>query len=57
MRAKNAEQIFLTAGMFGLGASVQVARLRRLGGRPMVLGLASWVLVAGAALLAAIAIT
>ncbi len=57
LRAKNAEQIFLTAGMFGLGASVQVARLRRLGGRPMVLGLASWVLVAGAALLAAIAIT
>ena len=57
LRAKNAEQIFLTAGMFGLGASVQVARLRRLGGRPMVLGLVSWVLVAGAAFVAAVAIT
>jgi uncharacterized integral membrane protein (TIGR00698 family) len=57
LRAKNAEQIFLTAGMFGLGASVQVSRLRRLGGRPMVLGLVSWVLVAGAAFVAAVAIT
>jgi uncharacterized integral membrane protein (TIGR00698 family) len=55
--AKDFEQIFLTAGMFGLGAGVVISRLRRLGGRPMVLGLVSWVLVAGAALIAAIAIT
>jgi len=55
--AKDAEQIFLTAGMFGLGAGVVISRLRRLGGRPMVLGLVSWVLVAGAALVAAVVIT
>ncbi len=57
LRAKDAEQIFLTAGMFGLGASVLVSRLRRLGGRPMILGLVSWGLVGGAALIAAVAIT
>jgi uncharacterized integral membrane protein (TIGR00698 family) len=55
--AKDAEQIFLTAGMFGLGAGIDLGRLRRLGGRPLVLGMVSWVLVAGAALVAAIAIT
>lgn len=55
--ARDAEQVFLTAGMFGLGAGIDVGRLRRLGGRPLVLGLVSWVLVAGAALVAAVAIT
>lgn len=55
--AKDAEQILLTAGMFGLGAGIDVGRLRRLGGRPLVLGLASWILVGGAALVAAVAIT
>lgn len=55
--AKDAEQIFLTAGMFGLGAGIDLGRLRRLGGRPLVLGMVSWVLVAGAALVAAVAIT
>ncbi len=44
--AKDVEQGLLTAGMFGLGAGVAFARLRRLGGRPLALGLASWVLVA-----------
>jgi uncharacterized integral membrane protein (TIGR00698 family) len=46
---KRLEQICLTAGMFGLGAGVEFARLRRLGGRPLALGLGSWVLVAVAA--------
>ena len=45
-RAKDIEQALLTAGMFGLGCGVAFARLRRLGGRPLALGLASWVLVA-----------
>jgi uncharacterized integral membrane protein (TIGR00698 family) len=54
--AKNFEQVFLTAGMFGLGAGVQFARLRRLGGRPLALGLVSWLLVASAALVAAYAV-
>ncbi len=48
--AKDIEQALLTAGMFGLGCGVAFARLRRLGGRPLALGLASWVLVAAIAL-------
>ncbi|MEO1059458.1 MAG: putative sulfate exporter family transporter [Actinomycetota bacterium] len=51
--AKDIEEVLLTAGMFGLGAGVRFGRLRRLGGRPLVLGMVSWVLVAGAALVAA----
>ncbi len=54
---KQAEKVFLTAGMFGLGAGVVFSRLRRLGGKPLVLGLASWVVVAGLALGAALATT
>ncbi len=54
---KDAEKVFLTAGMFGLGAGVRFVRLRRLGGRPLVLGLASWVVVAGLALGAAVLTT
>lgn len=54
---KDAEKIFLTAGMFGLGAGVRFARLRRLGGRPLMLGLASWIVVAGLALGAALVTT
>ena len=50
--AKDVEQALLTAGMFGLGCGVAFARLRRLGGRPLALGMASWVLVAAAALAA-----
>jgi len=50
--AKEVEQALLTAGMFGLGCGVAFGRLRRLGGRPLVLGLASWALVAAAALAA-----
>jgi uncharacterized integral membrane protein (TIGR00698 family) len=55
--AKDIEQLFLTAGMFGLGAGVQFSRLRRLGGRPLILGLVSWMLVAAASLVAAYAVT
>ena len=50
--AKDVEQALLTAGVFGLGCGVAFARLRRLGGRPLALGMASWVLVAAAALAA-----
>lgn len=48
--ARRVEQVMLTAGMFGLGTGVVFSRLRRLGGRPLVLGLGSWLLVAGVAL-------
>ena len=49
---KTAQTIILTAALFGLGCGVAIARLRRVGGRPLVLGLVSWVLVAGVALVA-----
>ena len=48
--AKDLEQALLTAGMFGLGCGVAFGRLRRLGGRPLALGLASWVVIAVVAL-------
>lgn len=55
--AKQIEQILLTAGMFGLGCGVAFGRLRKLGGRPLVLGVLSWILVAGAALTASYVVT
>ncbi len=47
---KDAEKLLLTLALVGLGMGVQFDRLRRLGGRPLVLGLISWVIVAGVAL-------
>ena len=47
---KTIQTVILTAALFGLGCGVAIARLRRVGGRPLVLGLISWVLVAGVAL-------
>lgn len=47
---KDAEKILLTLALVGLGMGVKLDRLRKLGGRPLVLGLVSWVLVAGVAL-------
>jgi uncharacterized integral membrane protein (TIGR00698 family) len=41
-----AESILISMGLVGLGAGVRIDRLRRVGGRPMLLGLVSWVLVA-----------
>lgn len=41
----------LAAGMVGLGSAVRVAELRRLGVRPLVLGLVSWGLLAGGTLI------
>ena len=55
--AQEFEKVFLTAGMFGLGTGVQIARLRRLGGRPLILGAASWALVAGGSLVMAVAVS
>jgi uncharacterized membrane protein YadS len=42
---KQAERIMLALALVGLGASVNVKRLRQLGARPFVLGLLSWLLV------------
>lgn len=47
-----AETILLGAGLFALGSGVDIGRLRRLGGRPLALGLISWILVATTALAA-----
>ncbi len=43
-----AEKGLLAVALVGLGAGVHVGRLRRLGGRPVILGLSAWVLVAAA---------
>jgi uncharacterized integral membrane protein (TIGR00698 family) len=52
---KNIETLLLSMGLVGLGTGVRIAKLRVLGGRPLVLGLASWVLV-GAVSLGAVAV-
>jgi len=55
--AKWIETLLLAAGLFALGCGVSIGRLRRLGGRPLVLGLASWALIAVVALLASLVTT
>lgn len=47
--AAHAEKILLTVALVGMGMAVRVSRMRRLGARPLVLGLLAWVLVAGTA--------
>jgi len=42
---KVAQDITLAAALVGLGTGVHAAKLRRVGGRPLLLGLLSWVLV------------
>lgn len=43
------EKLALAAALVGLGTGVHVSKLKRLGPRPLLLGLLSWVLVAGTA--------
>lgn len=45
-QAKNVEHMLLAAALVGLGAGVDVRKLRAIGPRPLILGLASWVLIA-----------
>lgn len=47
-----AQDLLLTAALFGLGSAVRVAELRRTGGRPLILALVSWALVATVSLVA-----
>lgn len=49
--AAPARSALLAVAMVGLGAAVRLDELRRLGLRPLVLGLVSWVLLAGGTLL------
>lgn len=55
--ARTLETFLVAAGLVGLGGQVVWSRLRRLGGRPLVLGLASWALVATLALPAVVLTT
>ena len=45
------QEVLLVAALFGLGTTINLRSLRRTGGRTLLLGLASWLLVAGTALL------
>jgi uncharacterized membrane protein YadS len=38
--------LLLAAGMAGLGLGLELARLRGLGVRPLLLGFASWIVIA-----------
>lgn len=49
--AATAEKVLLTAALVALGTGVDVRRLRRLGGRPLAVGMVAWALVAGSAAL------
>ena len=49
---KLTEQYLLATALFALGANVSVAKLRKVGGRPLILGLVSWLVVASLALAA-----
>lgn len=44
--AKQVEKMLLAGALVGLGAGVEIRRLRQIGHRPLVLGLVSWALIA-----------
>lgn len=54
--AADVEKWLLTLALVGMGLHVRVARMRRLGARPLALGLLAWVLVATTAYLGTIAV-
>ena len=49
--SRTVETWMLAMALVGLGAGVHVAKLRKVGGRPLLLGLIAWVLVAGISLI------
>ena len=49
-KIQQVETLLLAGALVGLGTAVQFARLRLLGVRPLILGLASWLLIAVASL-------
>jgi uncharacterized integral membrane protein (TIGR00698 family) len=55
-RLQQWETVAIGMGLVGLGAQVRIARLRQVGARPLVLGLASWLLVGAVSLGAVTAI-
>ncbi|HTO01465.1 MAG TPA: putative sulfate exporter family transporter [Microthrixaceae bacterium] len=46
---KTAETLALCAALVGLGSGVKISKLRRLGGRPLILAMTSWLLIASVA--------
>lgn len=54
--AETIEKVVLTVALVGLGMGVRVSKMRQLGGRPLVLGMLAWVLVAGTAYAATVAV-
>ena len=48
-RIDDVRTVLLGMALFALGSRVQIPRLLRIGIRPLVLGLASWVLIAAVA--------
>jgi uncharacterized membrane protein YadS len=49
---KDMETILLGMGLVGLGSNVDLRKLRAVGGKPLMLGLGAWVLVAAVSLAA-----
>lgn len=49
--AKTLQGVLLAAALVGLGTGIHLPTLRRTGGRALLLGLLSWLLVAGVAYL------
>ena len=47
--AKDVQEVLLVAALAGLGTTIRLSTLRRTGGKALILGLASWVLVAATA--------
>lgn len=47
--AQNVQEVLLVAALAGLGTTIHLPTLRRTGGRALVLGLVSWLLVAATA--------
>ena len=50
--ARDLEKILLSAALVGLGSGVRIDRLRKLGPKPLLLGLSAWIVVAGVSLAA-----
>jgi uncharacterized membrane protein YadS len=50
--AKQMQIVLLSAALFALGCGVEVAQLRKVGGRPLALGMVSWLVVTVVALAA-----
>ena len=53
---KTAETLALAAALVGLGTGVHIGKLRRLGGRPLVLAMAAWLLIASVAYVGVLAV-